>query len=361
MLEDLFVNMAVLISFISLGSQLIKRYNFDECYSKNTKFTIGLVFGALGILLMMFSIKVDDNTIIDFRNIAIIICASFGGGIPIFISGIMIATFRMVYFGINMSSILAVVGAIINSIGCWYIGKYTIELWKKWVYSTLFVLVASGIVLYILLRGSSNIIIVMVIYWLSYCIVSAITYCYVNYSLTTNSVYRRLQKEATKDFLTGLNNVRQFDYLLNNASNIAREKDENLSLLMLDIDFFKKVNDTYGHKEGDVVLREVGKILTLNCRNFDEVFRNGGEEFTALLMDCPNSQAIRIAERIRTNVENHPFVLSTGKKISITLSIGVASYPETVEDLEKIVEKADTELYAAKRKGRNKVCSNQSV
>ncbi|MDF2907110.1 MAG: diguanylate cyclase protein, partial [Herbinix sp.] len=92
-----------------------------------------------------------------------------------------------------------------------------------------------------------------------------------------------------------------------------------------------------------------------------EVSRNGGEEFTVLLLDCPNSQAIHIAERIRTSVENHPFILSTGFQISITVSIGVASYPETVDDLEKLVEKADTELYSAKRTGRNKVCSQSCI
>jgi diguanylate cyclase len=361
LLEDLFVNTSILISFISLGSQLIKRYNFDESYDLNTKIIIGLFSGTLGILLMMFGLKVNNNTIIDFRNIATIMSATFGGAIPVLISGIMIATFRVAHFGINISSIFGVVVVIINSIGCWYIGKRKIESWKKWAYSTVFVSGVSSVALFILLRSRIDFIKIMLIYWVSCCIVSAITYWYVNYSLTANSVYRRLQKESTKDFLTNLNNVRKFDSILNNASKNALEKDENLSLLMLDIDFFKKVNDIYGHKEGDVVLRELGKILSFNSRTFDEVSRNGGEEFTVLLLDCPNSQAIHIAERIRTSVENHPFILSTGLQISITVSIGVASYPETVDDLEKLVEKADTELYSAKRTGRNKVCSQSCI
>jgi diguanylate cyclase len=352
--------MAILISFISLGSQLVKRYNFEESYDLKTKIIIGLISGSLGILLMMFGLKVNNNTILDFRNIATIMSATFGGAIPVFISGIMIATFRVAHFGLNMASILGVVVTIINSIGCWYIGKRKIVSWKKWAYSTVFVSVVSSVALFKLLRGSSDFIELMLIFWVSYCIVSPITHWYINYCLTANSVYRRLQKESTKDFLTNLNNVRKFDSLLNEASKNAREKDENLSLLMIDIDFFKKVNDLYGHKEGDVVLRELGKILSFNCRTFDEVSRNGGEEFSVLLLDCPNSQALRIAERIRVNVENHPFILSTGVQISITVSIGVASYPETIEDLDKIVEKADTELYVAKRTGRNKVCTNQS-
>ncbi|MGB7604612.1 MAG: diguanylate cyclase [Lutisporaceae bacterium] len=338
----------------------MKKYNLEELYTTRAKVTIGIVSGTLGIILMLFSIEVNNNTIIDFRNIATIMSAIFGGAIPVFISGIMIALFRVTYFGVNNASLLGVVVAIVNSIGCWYIGKYKINSWKKWTYATIFVLIVSSIALTVLLKNRIDFFSIMAIYWISHCIVSAITYWYVSYSLTSNKVYRRLKKESTKDFLTDLNNVRQFDLVLNSAIKNVREKDENLSLLMVDIDFFKKVNDTYGHKEGDVVLIELGKILSENCRTFDEVSRNGGEEFSVLLLDCPNSQAIRIAERIRHNVEVHPFILTTSTQINITVSIGVASYPETITDLEKLVEKADTELYYAKRTGRNKVCSNQS-
>ena len=243
LLEDLFINMTILISFISLGSQLIKRYKFEEMRSK---ITIGLISGGLGILLMIFSVKVNNSTIIDFRNIATIMAAIFGGTIPVLISCIMIATFRVAYFGVNMASLLGVVVCIINSIGCWYISKQKMGSWKKWAHATLLVLVVSSVALSILLGNRNDFITIMFIYWLSYCFVSAITYWYVSYSLSANSIFRRLQKESTKDFLTDLNNVRQFDNVLNNATKIAREKDENLSLLMVDIDFFKRVNDVYG-------------------------------------------------------------------------------------------------------------------
>ena len=360
MVKELFINMTILVSFISIGSQLVKRYDLEEGNSIRINVTTGLISGTLGILLMLFSIRVTDNAIIDFRNIPIIMAAIYGGGIPVIISCTMIAAFRVVYFGVNTGSLLGVIVAIVNGSCCWYLARRKLRPWKRWTYATLCVLIVSSVALFILLRSKSNFIEIMLLYWSSYGIVSAITYWYVNYSLTANQVFRRLQKESTKDFLTDLNNVRQFDFILNSAIENAREKDENLSLLMIDIDFFKKVNDTYGHKEGDVVLKELGKILTDNCRTFDQVSRNGGEEFSVLLLDCPNEQAVRIAERIRASVEKHPFILSTGVQISITVSIGVASYPETIADLEVLVEKADTELYAAKRTGRNKVCSNQS-
>jgi len=242
-------------------------------------------------------------------------------------------------------------------VGCFYIGAFKLKTAKKWTYATIYILITSSVALSILLQNRRDFYFIMIIYWISYGVVSAITYWYVRYCLAANKLFHKLQNESSKDFLTGLNNVRQFDFLLNNAINNCYKRGENLSLLMIDIDYFKKVNDTYGHVEGDIILRDLGELLYECCRSGDEVSRNGGEEFSVLLFDCPKSLALEIAERIRKNVEGHPFNLSIGEKISITVSIGVASYPETTKDIDKLVEEADTALYDAKRSGRNRVCS----
>ncbi|HHY26599.1 MAG TPA: diguanylate cyclase [Desulfitobacterium dehalogenans] len=357
MLKDLFINMTILITFISLITQLLKNYSLEENNSFPIKIFFGFLSGVLGIILMLFTLPVDENTIIDFRNIPIIMSAVFGSTLTVYITGIMIALFRLMFFGFNTAALLGVVTAIINTVGCWLIARAALKIWQKWAYSTFFVLFASSITLTYLLKDKSDFLKIMLIYWCSHALVSAITYWYLNYSNTANKMYRRLQRESTKDFLTDLNNVRQFDLLLNKAINNALEKEEHLSLLMLDLDFFKKVNDTYGHKEGDYVLKELGKILKNSCREFDEISRNGGEEFSVLLLDCPSAQAQRIAERIRHNVEIHPFQLPNGKTINITVSIGIATYPDTLKDIGKIVEKADNALYSAKRTGRNRVHS----
>ncbi|WP_330602983.1 GGDEF domain-containing protein [Anaerosolibacter carboniphilus] len=104
-----------------------------------------------------------------------------------------------------------------------------------------------------------------------------------------------------------------------------------------------------------MVLKELGKILLKICRNFDIVSRNGGEEFSVMLIDCHPQQAISIAERIRSNVEQNAFILSNGKIISITVSIGIAIYPDTTLDLSRLIKEADNALYKAKQTGRNKV------
>lgn len=169
-------------------------------------------------------------------------------------------------------------------------------------------------------------------------------------------LFNQYLKESTTDSLTGLNNVRKFDTEFNRFINELKTKDQKLSLLYIDIDFFKKVNDTYGHVEGDVVLKEMGERILNNTRSFDLVSRNGGEEFTAVLLDCSLYRAVEIAETLRRNVENYPFILNSGQHLNLTVSIGVATYQETTINPENLIDEADKALYRAKHFGRNKVC-----
>jgi diguanylate cyclase len=161
--------------------------------------------------------------------------------------------------------------------------------------------------------------------------------------------------------LTGLNNVRKFDEVFNSLLNELNKSIQSFSLLYIDIDFFKKINDTYGHSEGDLVLKRLGTLLTVSTRNFDIVSRNGGEEFTILLPDTSVARAMDIAEHIRKTVENTEFPLSGGGVIKVTVSIGVASYKDTTDNPSMLIEDADKALYVAKKTGRNKVCCHNSI
>jgi diguanylate cyclase len=126
-------------------------------------------------------------------------------------------------------------------------------------------------------------------------------------------------------------------------------------VLLIDIDNFKRVNDFYGHLEGDTILKEFSKILAEASRTKDLVSRNGGDEFTVLLPDCPLGKAIEVAERIRKNVAIHQFKLSSGKKIQITVSVGITSFSDPTDNIENLLEQADIALYHAKRAGKNRV------
>jgi diguanylate cyclase len=173
---------------------------------------------------------------------------------------------------------------------------------------------------------------------------------------SSQKLFNKYKYESTIDGLTRLNNYRKFDDIFNNLIRISETKNEQLSLLYIDIDFFKKINDKYGHPEGDKVLVQLATILKECTRSFDIVSRNGGEEFTVLLLDCSFVKVNEIAENMRARVENHSFQL-TIHNVHVTVSIGISSFQDTTKDANQLIDDADKALYEAKKTGRNKVCS----
>ena len=172
----------------------------------------------------------------------------------------------------------------------------------------------------------------------------------VGIALTNASLY----EQATVDFLTRIYLRGYFFEKMAETLEHVRQNGENISLLMLDLDFFKSVNDTYGHQAGDVTLQELGSIFNKSIREGDLAGRYGGEEFIILLSNSTYSVAYKIAERIRWTVENHSFQVEN-TLLHLTISIGVAEYirGESAEDL---ILRADRALYQAKESGRNRVC-----
>ena len=165
----------------------------------------------------------------------------------------------------------------------------------------------------------------------------------------------KLQQMATRDGLTGLFNRRQFNLMLEDSFARHTRYDRPVSLLMIDIDHFKQVNDTYGHPAGDVVLVELGKRLTLQAREIDRVCRYGGEEFVVLLPETDSAGAQVIAQRLCEAMADEQWDLGDGTQISVTVSIGVASCPDHVGTSQALLTAADKALYAAKESGRNRV------
>ncbi|MFL0196006.1 diguanylate cyclase [Clostridium sp. WILCCON 0269] len=355
MINDLFINVLVLISATFVAGHILRDISKYTIY---VKILLGIGGGFVGILLMIYTIRIDGTTtIMDLRNFALMIASHVGGTVPTIVSAIIIGLYRTLYFGITKSSITVVLQMILYPICFYIIDKKIKSDWKKWFFKTLSMLIIVLSVLTYLLKNVENFQVMLLKYFIVNLFFSILEYTLLSYVKISNELYRMYKKDSAKDFLTDLNNVRKFDSLLNDAMKNAKEKCEKLSLLMIDINFFKKVNDTYGHARGDIVLRELAKILLKNSRSFDIVSRNGGEEFTVLLLDCPEIQALQIAERVRSSVRTHPFVLSNETQINITISVGVASYPEATNEIEKLLELADMALYTAKRTGRNKVCS----
>lgn len=161
---------------------------------------------------------------------------------------------------------------------------------------------------------------------------------------------------SLRDPLTGLSNRRHFNHLLNREIESVARSGESVLLLMLDIDHFKQVNDTYGHHAGDLVLQAVSKCLQACVRPMDTVSRLGGEEFSVILPNCPATFGPVVAERIREAVAGLVITASLSETIRITISIGGAYAPEWVRStIELWTERADQQLYRAKSSGRNRV------
>jgi len=178
----------------------------------------------------------------------------------------------------------------------------------------------------------------------------------VSVSLANAKTYARVQEMATTDPLTGLYNRRIFHERLDEALARSERSKAPTTLVLLDIDHFKNINDTHGHPVGDQVLRELSATIRRMMRRTDAAARYGGEEFALILEDTDTSGALVLAERLRKETARMKFVGAGGAEFSITLSLGLAGYGMHADEPNTLVEAADQALYRAKRTGRNQSC-----
>jgi len=178
------------------------------------------------------------------------------------------------------------------------------------------------------------------------------------YPLRNAIQYRQATLAAHRDALTGVNNRSTFDSSLQREISLSKRQGSDCSLLFIDIDFFKKVNDTYGHSAGDEVLKKIAQTIKENTRNTDLLFRYGGEEFVAILNHSSCEAAYDIADRILESVRKTT-INYQGKDLSVSVSIGLACLNETDSAL-SLLDRADTALYEAKNKGRDQIRVSQA-
>ncbi|MEI7905598.1 MAG: sensor domain-containing diguanylate cyclase [Candidatus Firestonebacteria bacterium] len=171
--------------------------------------------------------------------------------------------------------------------------------------------------------------------------------------------YETIEQFSLTDGLTGLYNHRYFQDMLRGELESANNNSEPLSLIYLDIDNFKNLNDTYGHQYGDKVLQDIGQIMRRTIDTSCIAARYGGEEFAVILPDTSKAEAAAVAETIREGVENHIFEELQGKeRQKVTVSVGVSSFPDDALNNIALIETADKRLYSAKKSGKNKVVAN---
>ena len=174
------------------------------------------------------------------------------------------------------------------------------------------------------------------------------------------SEYMKILKDATLDALTGLNNRHQFALRLREETASAKRQNTPLCCIMTDIDFFKKVNDTYGHAVGDCVLKNVARTIKKELRENDIPSRYGGEEFAILLPHTTLEEAQLVAQRLRSAIEKkkiniEEYNIEGVKQLGVTISIGVSQYDKKMKEPQQLYQNADKALYSAKENGRNRV------
>jgi diguanylate cyclase (GGDEF)-like protein len=175
-------------------------------------------------------------------------------------------------------------------------------------------------------------------------------------AVENSRLYKLTKRLAITDELTDLHNYRYLQQRLDEEIGRAKRYEKRLSFLMLDVDNFKDINDVYGHRVGDAVLGEIGKVLQATVREVDVVARYGGEEFSVILPETDASGAFIVAEKIREAISLHRFPDAEGnRRIHTTISIGLASYPTHAHDKESLLRAADDALYHAKTGGKDRV------
>jgi diguanylate cyclase (GGDEF)-like protein len=181
-------------------------------------------------------------------------------------------------------------------------------------------------------------------------------------SIENVDLHETISKQAVTDELTGLSNLRHFHDTLDTEVERSRRFGTNVGLMMLDIDDFKRINDTYGHQQGDLVLIEVGRVLRNLSRDIDEPARYGGEEMAVVLPQTDVGGAELLAERMRDAIESLQIERLDGEgPLRVTASFGVASLPHSARDKDSLIAEADAALYRAKRTGKNRVARAEPV
>jgi len=351
-IKGLYINLAIITSMIMFGNMLMR-----EKYISLTRANIirnGVLSGLLGCLLMFFSVPITNQVFIDFRSIPVLIMALYVSPLAAMEAAIIIGLYRLLFYGVNEASVIAVVVILIVGVVSSLISRMKISIRLKWLLMVGLINTVTGLGIYTVISDQKDRWLILMAYWTGMILASVGLYFFMTTLTRFNSRIDRFKEEAERDYLTGLKTPRHFSRSIRKQLNSTEKEDSNVAMLYIDIDEFKTINDVYGHASGDMVLKEFGKILKHIARGQDVISRKGGDEFTMLLMDCTKDQAKEIAERIRHTIEKTDFKIPNGRVIRITASIGVAAMPITIASEAELLELADKAMYRAKQGGRNR-------
>ncbi|WP_018751041.1 GGDEF domain-containing protein [Paenibacillus sanguinis] len=353
MLQGLFNNFTVITTFIYLG-HIVRSKVFS--HSENTVYTrllLGAVLGLLGVLLMYYDFPLSSQIVADFHQLPILISIPLGGWLSGVVTTVIIVLYQLIYLqGVAAISLIGPLYAFITLMCGLIIIRWRKTItFKRWLVALGLSALNTGILLSVLLEHRSWRDIALYIFL--FLIAGIFIHLMLTHLREAEDSVKMMQEAANRDFLTSLFNSRAFEAIIEQKMAATNCDHIPFTLLIVDIDYFKQVNDTYGHPAGDAVLRQFADVLRETFRPGDQISRKGGEEFFILVDRCSAEQIAAIAERLRSTVEQHRFILEDGQELQLTISAGSATYPDIAG--EELVTKADQALYQAKKAGRNRV------
>ncbi|HEY3364327.1 MAG TPA: diguanylate cyclase [Symbiobacteriaceae bacterium] len=351
-LRGLFVNVCILVTLSSLGASLIKG-PFERTDRRWRWLVVSVVPVVIGVTLMQFPVIWHDGVIIDLRLVPVFFAAALGGPVSGVTTTLGLAVYRYQLGGPGtLSGVLGlfVAGATASLLFARSSGlpQPFGVLWRAAVTYDM------GALSILILPGTGVRLFTLTAFPL---LVAELASTWVIASFMKHRV-KAAQREheakvmAETDHLTGLYNVRSMHQMLSTHEHGG-------CLLVLDIDHFKNVNDTYGHLFGDLVLKQCAHVMREAVRSQDWVFRSGGEEFVVLLRDCPLDAGAAIADRLRQTMAGMP-MQGDGKRIFVTISGGLVRL-ETGDDVPGRISAADQLMYQAKAEGRNRICAERPL
>ncbi|WP_157729631.1 GGDEF domain-containing protein [Tumebacillus algifaecis] len=360
-LGAMITNASVLVSLVYLQQYVYLRFIEGKSERLRTLYGI-LIHGFAALLSMLFAYQLENGAMVDTRIVPLLLMFIWSRRYLSWAPYALAVLIILMRYGIsinqgahatmlNLLAITIVLGYL-NSV---WLSKqsFRVRVWTVTLIGSIINLVMASLV------GAMPMIDFLEQFAAIFFFVHVVTMIVMVF--TYRAIFREmrlhteLRETAETDFLTGLQNRRMLDRTLNHHLRLSSRTEAELSVALIDIDHFKRVNDTFGHEAGDEVLRRVAEIIKHNVRSYDRVGRYGGEEFMIVFPHLGKQAASEISERVRQEIEAAEFVTALGHKVQVTVSIGVATHCESRGNL--LWTKADERLYQAKNRGRNRTVS----
>lgn len=354
MFLDMMVLLSMLVAFLYLYFQI--KWKMEPLLQNRFYEMVfgGVMGGFISILLNYYAVNTPHDGYFSLSMVALIIILMFSSPQAFLLSASMFFVW-VVFSPWAISTVPPIV--LLTVMTSVFIAYRTLRKLSDRVLGLALVFIVVTLYYFTLLTNTGSILISMetaFYYFLLASISVTVSVSLIDYMTRAHRLFKQYEEEASVDGLTGLFNRRTFDNKLS-----ALDPGKSASLMILDIDFFKSFNDRYGHPEGDKMLKAVSRKMQSVVDGSGILSRNGGEEFAIILKEQTREEASEIAENLRIAIENSRYIMSSGEFVGVTVSIGLASYPEQVDRIGKLYKTADEHLYIAKKLGRNQVCCEE--